>query len=163
MNATSLSTLEGQKIHYAEVRRRLYGVQKRPAVIAAPVKEPEPKFIPKFLHLQPLWKREYIHFDAHLHDWRIELLARSSPLKAYIIRRSAELGYDFNHTMKRSRKREIVDVRHLIMWEIKRLVKPEISYPELGRLFGGYDHTSCLSAVRRIDRKRSNELSGEAR
>jgi hypothetical protein len=163
MNASSLSTLEGQRLHYAEVRKRLYGKPAPAKVIPPAPKIEQSAFIPKFLHLQPLWKREYIHFDAHIHDWRIELLARSSPLKAYIIRRSAELGYNFDHTMKRSRKREIVDVRHLIMWEIKRLVKPEISYPELGRLFGGYDHTSCLSAVRRIDRKRSNELSGEAR
>lgn len=161
MNASSLSTLEAQRLHYAEVRKRLYG---KPVKVIPPApKIEQPAFVPKFLHLQPLWKREYIHFDAHLNDWRIELLARSSPLKAYIIRRSAELGYDFDHTMKRSRKREIVNVRHLIMWEIKRLVKPSISYPELGRLFGGYDHTSCLSAVRRMDRKRSNELAGEAR
>jgi hypothetical protein len=163
MNASSLSTEQAQRLHYAEVRKRLYGKPAQAKVIPPAPKIEQPAFIPKFLHLQPLWKREYIHFDAHIHDWRIELLARSSPLKAYIIRRSAELGYNFDHTMKRSRKREIVDVRHLIMWEIKRLVKPSISYPELGRLFGGYDHTSCLSAVRRIDRKRSNELAGEAR
>jgi chromosomal replication initiation ATPase DnaA len=39
------------------------------------------------------------------------------------------------------------------MWEIKNTIKPLISFPELGRLFGGRDHTTALHSVNSISSK----------
>jgi hypothetical protein len=46
---------------------------------------------------------------------------------------------------------DIASARRMLMWEIKRQIKPSISFPELGRLFGGRDHTTALHAVHKHD------------
>lgn len=88
--------------------------------------------------------------DAHVIawvEWRIE---QAHPCKAYIRRRAKELGYTYDQIMTGGRNHDLAFARHLLMWEIKAIVKPEITWPELGRLFGGRDHTTCLYAVRKI-------------
>lgn len=43
--------------------------------------------------------------------------------------------------------------RHVAMWcALRRAGWPPLSLPTVGRWFGGFDHTSVLHAVRRIDR-----------
>lgn len=51
--------------------------------------------------------------------------------------------------ISRRRSSEIVRPRHVAAW-FAREYTPR-SYPEIGRLFGGRDHTSMLHAVRRIE------------
>lgn len=52
-----------------------------------------------------------------------------------------------------SRRNEpIVTIRQGAMWLCKELI-PERSYPEIGRRFGGRDHTTVLHAVRVAPRK----------
>lgn len=97
----------------------------------------------------PAWEWADVHFDAHVldfHRWQFEQIA---PVKAYVKRRAIELGFTFAHMVGPDRKRPAVRARQLIMWELKTIVKPSISYPELGRVFGGRDHTTCLHCVRR--------------
>jgi chromosomal replication initiation ATPase DnaA len=48
------------------------------------------------------------------------------------------------------RFRSRVDARHVVMWVMRTRWKPQPSFPEIGETLG-YDHTSILSAVRRID------------
>jgi hypothetical protein len=107
----------------------------------------------------PTWQLEDTHFNHHetaWKFWKIETLAANgSPLKAYIRRRALEMGFTYAEVIGPSRKVKLVEARHQIIWEIKRVVKPDVSYPELGRLFGGRDHTTTLHAVRRVDAERA--------
>lgn len=102
----------------------------------------------------PLWTVEELHFDAHVKAfdvWRSNILtATATPLKTYIFNRCEELGASFSDVLTGDRRKQVVAIRQLLMWEVKTLIKPQISFPELGRLFGGRDHTTCLHAVRRI-------------
>lgn len=90
--------------------------------------------------------------DEHVKAWRKWRVNAGAPLRTYILKRCDELGVTYGDIVGPSRTHRIVEARHLVIWEIKTVVKPEISYPELGRLFGGRDHTSILHSVRKISR-----------
>lgn len=50
----------------------------------------------------------------------------------------------------RSRKKEITAPRHIAMYLARKL--EGVSYPNIGRQFGGRDHTTILSAIRDVER-----------
>jgi hypothetical protein len=122
-------------------------------------KKLEALFIPRFLHLTPSWKREHLYFDAHLIDWRLELSSRGSPVKAYIHRRIAELGFTHRDVMGENQSRALVAAKHLIWWEIKMVVKPSITLMEIARHFGAH-HTTVLSGIRKVDAWKAAALEG---
>lgn len=109
---------------------------------------------------KPLWMFGHLHFDHHLGAYARHQLEQAliggHRLKRYIRDRAREMGLTYAVVVGQSRKRPIVAARDLIAWEIKTTVKPEISYPELGRLFGGRDHTSVLHSVRKIEKQRAS-------
>lgn len=94
-------------------------------------------------------------FDEHVKAYRIlqkdlEKVGHHR-LRKYILHRAHELGVTYSQIIGAGRKREVVAARQLVMWEIKTIIKPEASYPEVGRLFGDRDHTTVLHAVRRVE------------
>jgi hypothetical protein len=64
---------------------------------------------------------------------------------------SAATGSDVTvaDVMGRSRFQYIVDVRHLAMVEVSKRF-PWMSYPQMGRLFGGRDHSTIMHALRKF-------------
>ena len=70
-------------------------------------------------------------------------------MRAYIRSRAEELGYDYKRIVSKGRKRDLAYARQLIMWEVKNLW-PAVSFHELGRMFGGRDHTTVLHAMRKM-------------
>ena len=48
------------------------------------------------------------------------------------------------------RSRPLVDARHIAMYVTRQMTK--LSYPDIGREFGGRDHTTVLHAVRRVEK-----------
>lgn len=102
----------------------------------------------------PAWKVEETHFNHHettWERWKEEVLATNgSPIRAYVRRRAEELGIPFADLVGPRQSRRYARPRQLVMWEIKTIVKPHISLPEIGRIFGGRDHTTVLHAVRKI-------------
>lgn len=64
---------------------------------------------------------------------------------------SAATGSDVTvaDVMGRSRFQYIVDVRHLAMVEVAKRF-PWMSYPQMGRLFGGRDHSTIMHALRKF-------------
>ncbi|CDM57659.1 Chromosomal replication initiator protein dnaA [Rhizobium favelukesii] len=115
-----------------------------------PAKKVAVVIAPKVIALRPSWRRAVQPFDAHVKDWQLWCLERMSPCKAHMRRRCEDFGITMEELTGRSRRHPIVEYRQLVMWEIKTIIKPEISYPEIGRLFGGKDHTTALWAVRRV-------------
>lgn len=108
--------------------------------------------------------REYDEdqFDAHVVAYRewmaLNLKFYGSPVRQYVNRRAAELGFTYNQMIGITRKQAIAKVRQLIMWEIKNIVKPDISYPEIGRIFGGRDHTTVLHAIRAVEARKARDV-----
>ena len=89
--------------------------------------------------------------DAHVTAWRIWLCKTSgSQCRYYIKHRAIELGFTYDRVVGLDRKKPIVRARQMIMWELKTIVKPDISWMEIGRLFGGRDHTTAYHAVHKI-------------
>lgn len=99
---------------------------------------------------KPLWMREKVSFREHIVAWQWHLaqLNASKP-KAYLLQRCADFGIPYPVMIGPNRRRDIVGKRQLIMWEIQNQFG--ISYPAIGRLFGGRDHTTALHAFRKID------------
>ncbi|TBG78604.1 hypothetical protein ELG76_04110 [Rhizobium leguminosarum] len=138
--------LKEQHTHYMAVREKLW-FSKPKAVVE--VVEPTP--IVKIVYARrPAWKLQEVNFDLHVQQFRKRLFRiAASPTVVYIQDRCEALGVSYEEVVGAGRRREIVAVRHLLMHEIARQFG--LSYPALGRLFGGRDHTSTLYAVRKIE------------
>jgi hypothetical protein len=88
--------------------------------------------------------------DAHVTAWRIWMCrVTGSKCKHYVMLRAVELGFTYDEITSLDRHKAIVRARQLVMWELKTTVKPDISWMEIGRLFGR-DHTTAMHAVRKI-------------
>ena len=58
--------------------------------------------------------------------------------------------------MGRGRRRPLVDYRHIAMWTLHECF-PAMSYPMIGRLFGGRDHSTVIHGVRKVNDKRGRD------
>lgn len=135
--------------------------------------------IPKFLHVAKPVERPCIPHDAHViayQQWKLAIdrftaaihagqmdrtldeLMRDGPKKEVkqIVEEVLEdyPGITWADLKSPRRGRRYVTPRHIAMYEV-HLQRPDLSYPQLGRLFGGRDHTSCLFAVRKIAAQRA--------
>lgn len=97
--------------------------------------------------------------DAHVRAWEWFRAQEACKVNSHIRKRCAQLGISVDDVKGSRRFRRIIVVRQTLMWEIKKLVQPSISLPELGRIFGGRDHTTCLYAVRKIEAERSKGIT----
>lgn len=59
---------------------------------------------------------------------------------------AAMFGLEPIRLIGRCRERDVVKVRHLAMWAVRRCC-PGLSYPAVGRVFGGRDHSTIIHAV----------------
>ena len=148
--AREFSSAAELRVHYAAVHARCFNPMVRPVTKPAPtVEEPVIRvFTPKL----PTWEAEAVSFDAHVIEWRNRM---ANPPKAYLKDRCRELGIRYAVMVGKDRRREISDARQLLMWEIHKQFG--MSFPAIGRLFGGRDHTTALYSVRKIE-----ALRGEA-
>lgn len=87
--------------------------------------------------------------DAHMKAWEDWKRDMGSPVKAHIRRRCAELGVTYEELTSPARHKEIVGIRDLLAYEIKFTVKPQISWPELGRILNR-EHSAVFYAVMKM-------------
>lgn len=155
MNAVT-SIEQRQKVHYAEVRRRLFHTKPKPKP-----EPPAPVFVIPQWYLDqfdrtPRWKKGDLHFDAHVKTYQWYLAEMGGmKVRGYIRRRCADMGLSFEIISSSRRTRKIVEARQLIMWEVRE--EFAISLPEIGRIFGGRDHTTCLWAIRRVEARKQGK------
>jgi hypothetical protein len=97
----------------------------------------------------PLWQRSKIIFDAHVTEYRLAMVRDLAPKKAFIIERAKSFGFTFAQITAKKRNVPLVTARQVIMMEMKEKWGDDISLPEIGRMFGGMDHTTVLHAIRR--------------
>ncbi len=66
-------------------------------------------------------------------------------------------GYAPSELLGRRRDKTLAEARLVAYWIARRAIKPPLSYPELGRLFGHRDHTTVMSGVVRMDARLATE------
>lgn len=148
-----VSALMEQHERYQAVRARLW-FSKSPK--AETVEAGEPKPIVKVIYARrPAWKVQETNFDLHVRQYHDRLLSLkcNKPL-IYLKDRCNEIGISYAEIIGPKRTHEFTGPRHLLMWEL--YTKFGLSFPALGRMFGGRDHTSCLFAVRKIEAKKGS-------
>jgi hypothetical protein len=129
--------------NYEEIRNRLWNSKPKPK--EQPVREPV--YVRYIAPQIPLWEREPVQFDAHSANWKFDRAVFNTPL-AYLKRRCTELNVPFPLMTGESRMRDLAVRRQLVTWEI--IVTFGLSFPAVGRLMGGRDHTTCLHSFRKI-------------
>ena len=72
------------------------------------------------------------------------------PKRSIIARIGKETGFTASDLIGPGRRQPVVRARFKAIRTVKSIY-PEMSLPELGRLFGGRDHTTCLHALRRAE------------
>lgn len=102
-------------------------------------REPEPE--------APEWKAG-TRFDYHERLWLEWKIRQVSNVRNHIAARCAERGITVDDIKAKSQKRELVDFKDRIIYEIKTEVDPGISWGQLARHFGR-DHTSLITAYDR--------------
>jgi len=97
----------------------------------------------------PAWQIAELYFDHHVNAWRSWKAEEGMKCKAHIRRRCADLGVSYDDLMGPSRKKKIVQARDLLAYEIKTTVRPQISWPELGRLLNR-EHSAIFYSVMKM-------------
>lgn len=88
-------------------------------------------------------------FDEHVKDYRLFMVRfGGSPARAYVYLRCQEMCLPYLAIVGPTRIRHIVVARQRLMWDVKH--RFNLSLNEIGRLFGGKDHSTVLHAVRRV-------------
>lgn len=166
MHATELVT------HYRDVRKRLFGVppaKARPAIVTAPQK-PKPAPEPIVLAQLPLWSVVDLYFDWHVRAWHEAVerdLAEDLDEMAYMPPRRltkhivAEVLENFpsvtwEDIKGKHRTLDVMYPRQLCMHAVHEQRK-DLSYPQIGKLFGGRDHTTALHSIRKVQAMTSKE------
>ena len=65
-------------------------------------------------------------------------------------------GIEPHVAIGRGRRREVVWPRHVAVWVV-RTVFPQLSYPMIGKLFGGRDHSSIIYGFDKVVYRRERE------
>jgi hypothetical protein len=88
------------------------------------------------------------HFDAHVVDMRVAMGEISLSPVSFLRRRCGALGMNFDEIVGNGRTRRLVAARDALILELK-IEYPSLSLPQLGRIFGGRDHTTILHSLRK--------------
>lgn len=131
----NLSTRSGQIAHYAAVKHRIENSRRLPT---PPIKQEPTR--------PPTWMTGNVNFDWHVLSFKV--YARMSPHVKWMRKRCVELGVTYSDMVGSRGSDRVSCIRMRMYWEMKNEF-PLLSLPQIGRAFGGRDHTSVLSGIRR--------------
>ena len=146
------------KAYWAHVARR----QAHMASLSSMGQRKEDPVLPK-----PMWALIPTYFNDHVvkylrHKLIIEgeeapeALKQMKPVPMIVVEVLQHFkGLTLEHMKGATLNKAILLPRHLAMWEIKQQ-RPDMSFPAIGRWFGGRDHTTAMSACRKIDRMKED-------
>jgi len=139
-----VSALREQHERYKAVREKLWFTKPPKPVEAAPT--PVVKIV---YARRPTWKMQEINFDLHVLQYKNRVLNLAcKPHVVYVQDRCREMDVAYEAIIVPCRRREFVRPRQIIMWELRH--KFNLSYPQIGRMFGNLDHTTVIAAMKRI-------------
>lgn len=168
------SSAQEMMANAAAIRARLMNAKPKPKPLsiamqqaAAPESKTKAKQKRKPVKLEeiPEWQRRETFFDAHVLDSR-HILAMieageieiSGVTKRTILSIVTDVlksypGISVAQLRGPSRTKKLIKPRHQAMWTVHQELA--LSYPVIGRWFGGRDHTSIMHAVRKIEAERA--------
>ena len=77
------------------------------------------------------------------------VFAPKTPVKEIIAHVAAIYGYPVSDILGPRRRKPIVKARHAAMKAVAD-ARPDLSYPQIGKFFGGRDHTTILHAIQKL-------------
>ncbi len=133
-----------------ERRKRLMGVT-RPRNISRMIQKPAPAPAPPpFVG---------VHQDHHVRAWeRWKLTMPIGRLSRHVFQRCIELGANYHDVIGPTRQTHLIPTRHLLMWELRNLLDPQPSLPEIAAVFGKRDHTGVWYAIDKIEARKKAGL-----
>lgn len=156
MTALAFKSAEEMQAHYAAVRARL-------ASPMPPKPKPEPAPVIRFaapvvvlpaVESKPpaVWDVQYsISMEPYKPTIDENGVGRYPKLRQILVAGCHHFNMPLNEILSQRRTAAIVHARQVIMWLMKR--DTLCSLPEIGRAFGGKDHTTILHGVRKIQAK----------
>lgn len=166
------SVEQSAKLHAAQVRARLFN-QPKPKPIAriayvapvAPViEEPKETIAPAAPEkgAYPSWRYGLSRYNQHMvdfrewqkqqeQDWEQNPFSHRSMLEITAETLEAHPGVTLGDLKGSHRARDIVLPRMIAMYRIRH-ERPDLSYPVIGRFFGGRDHTTVMHAIKKIEK-----------
>lgn len=104
-----------------------------------------------------------LHLEAQTRNVDVTLKLAKDSLKAYFRQRARRITPEavrkavahryhvgIEELMSKSRKKTVATPRHVAMYLTRKLT--HLSYPEIGACYGGRDHSSVISGIRKIER-----------
>lgn len=91
-------------------------------------------------------------FTAEDLDWDQRLVPRGAGVSADAVCQAVAARYGILHAEAlkgKDRHATVAHARHVAMYLCRKYLA--MSYPELGRHFGGRDHTTAIAAVRKVE------------
>lgn len=146
---------------YKAARQRIFEAGRTEAKVSIPAPEPICESVPQPV-VKFIWVRQY---NAHVIAYRQWQLAEEQgkeylpqPPRADVHEIIMDVLADFPGVSIADvkgprRNKAVVRARQLAVYEVYRR-RPDLSYPQIGRIFGDRDHTTCLHAVRKISAER---------
>ena len=87
------------------------------------------------------------------------LTSSFSPGRKRAIEIAQKHGISFKSMISKNRNKYFVIARHEAMWEMHKM---GISYPRIGIILGGRDHTTCMHGVRQHEKRLAAMKTSEA-
>lgn len=116
--------------------------------------EHHPEYMPTRLAKKPEPVRAEIVFLPV--EKNIEtIFEKCPPIKLIVAEVAKFYGLTMTKIAADRRSNDIVRPRHVAIWLCRELTTA--SYPLIGKYLGGRDHTTCINAVRQVDKRLLNE------
>lgn len=150
----------------AALRARIMPVPPRPTKVAVP--KAKPIFHANAVRAPLYWEIAPTDFNQHVIAYRQEMLRRERDeegegpagkpsIRSIVLQVLARHpGISMEAVRGETRERRVVAARQEAMWEV-RMARDDLSFPMVGRWFGGRDHTTVLHAVRKIAEIKAKE------
>lgn len=133
-----LTTHAGQIANIKAVKARIAAAAYRPPL-------PKPRIVSSSdWTKRPMWMSDDIQFDDHI--MRYQRYKATAIHIRWLRNRCNEMDASYQEVVGYSRSRDIIPVRFQLMWEMRNLLN--ISLPQIGKAFGGRDHTSAYHAIK---------------
>lgn len=100
------------------------------------------------------WQKLMADTTADQDEAATEADADKPSVKSIIQDVAWERGLEPQDILARSRKQHIVRARQIAMERV-RTERPELSLPQIGKFFGGWDHATVLHAIKAVRARRN--------
>lgn len=152
-----MQTLEDLHNHYKQVRQRIQSA--KPIVVRKPVRQVKIIHIIEAAELAAKRRaEEELAFYEEARRKATEAL-KPSRYKLKVIEIAKKHGIEMEQMVGECRAAKFVKARQEAMYELHMM---GLSYPSIGRLLGGRDHTTCLHGMRKHKKYLASIAASEA-